>query len=62
MPMVLNAQEIITTSGGSISDSKTQVNWTIGEPITEVFSARTRIYSSLQEYIPAFAAIYFNTA
>jgi hypothetical protein len=33
------AQEIVSTAGGTISNSGTRVNWTIGECITESFSS-----------------------
>jgi hypothetical protein len=33
--LITNAQEVITTSGGSMTNSKVLANWTIGEPVTE---------------------------
>ena len=30
IPLITNAQEIVTTSGGSMSDNNVQANWTIG--------------------------------
>jgi hypothetical protein len=36
--LLTNAQEIVTTSGGSMSNNAVQINWTIGEIITETIS------------------------
>ena len=36
--LITNAQEVITTSGGSMTNSNVLVNWTIGEPITATAS------------------------
>jgi hypothetical protein len=33
------AQEVISSSGSSFSNSTNQLNWTLGEPITETFVA-----------------------
>jgi len=38
LPFVLNAQEIITSSGGYGSVTGAKVTWTVGETISETFS------------------------
>jgi hypothetical protein len=43
---ITNAQEVVTTSGGSMTDNKVQVNWTIGEPITETFTNKNSAVTS----------------
>jgi hypothetical protein len=35
---MINAQEVITTSGGSLKNNNTVANWTIGETIIETIS------------------------
>lgn len=37
-PIIANAQEVTTTSGGSMTNSSIQVNWSIGEIFTESIS------------------------
>ena len=46
IPLITNAQEIITTSGGSMSDNNVQANWTIGEPITETVTNNNSVVTS----------------
>jgi len=46
LPLFLNAQEIITSSGASAFNSSTQVNWIIGEVFTETFSNKTNRVTS----------------
>lgn len=36
MCSISNAQQVVTTAGESMTNNTVQVNWTIGEPITEV--------------------------
>jgi len=35
LPLALQAQEVITTSGGYAESTSAKVTWTIGEPVTE---------------------------
>ncbi len=46
IPLITNAQEVVTTSGGSMSDNNILANWTIGEPITETYSNNNSIITS----------------
>jgi hypothetical protein len=46
IPLITNAQEVITTSGGSMADNTVQANWTIGEPITETASNNNAVVTS----------------
>jgi hypothetical protein len=43
LPLTLQAQEVVTTSGGYASSSSAQVTWTIGEPVTETLTGTTSI-------------------
>lgn len=36
--LMINAQEVVTTSGGSLTNNNTVANWTIGETIIETIS------------------------
>ena len=38
IPLIVNAQDVITTNGGNMSNNIVNVNWTIGEPIIEMAS------------------------
>jgi len=46
IPLITNAQEVVTTSGGSMSDNNILANWTIGEPIIETYSNNNSIITS----------------
>ena len=35
VPLITNAQQVVTTSGGDMTNNAVQANWTIGETITE---------------------------
>ncbi len=41
-----NAQQVVTTAGGYITNNSVQVNWTIGEPITETAISNKVIVSA----------------
>ena len=43
LPSVIQAQEIVTTSGGYGSSTSAKVTWTIGEPVTETVAGTNSI-------------------
>jgi len=45
-PIIVFSQDIITTSGGNITNNSVQVNWTIGEPITDLITNNKTIVTS----------------
>lgn len=46
MPFLTKAQQAILTSGGNMSNSTTQVNWTVGETIVESASFGQRFFTA----------------
>ena len=43
LPIILQAQEVVTTSGGYGSSASAKVTWTIGEPVTETVTGTNSI-------------------
>jgi len=46
IPLITNAQEVVATSGGSMTNDSVQASWTIGETITETISNNKTIVTS----------------
>ena len=46
VPLITNAQQVVTTSGGSMTNNTVQANWTIGETITETASTNKSALTS----------------
>jgi hypothetical protein len=50
VPLITNAQQVVATSGGNMTNNTVQVNWTIGETITETSSTnKTALISGLNQ-------------
>jgi len=43
LPIILQAQEVVTTSGSYGSSASAKVTWTIGEPVTETLTGTNSI-------------------
>lgn len=46
VPLITNAQQVVTTSGGNMTNNTVQANWTIGETITETASTNKSALTS----------------
>jgi hypothetical protein len=46
IPIITYGQQLLTTSGGYMTNSKTEANWSIGEVITETSSANETSFTS----------------
>lgn len=50
VPLITTAQQVVATSGGNMANNTVQVNWTIGETITETSSTnKTALTSGLNQ-------------